>query len=219
MNKALAAMPALLAAGMLAGCNVITSPTPLFFPKDAKGQAQLRPGVWTDERKGCDYDASQPIDRWPDCANVWVVRPGEVVGIKDRGSPTRPSTAHYPIVLARGDPPVLQIGDTDDPASTLYLFGGLKPLKYDDQGRIVEYKAWPTLCGPPPAQDPTGGKPTPSLSQHMIEGLTPDDKQQDCIAHDQRPVRISARESEAWGGEDQEGRDLSRWVRGERRAR
>jgi hypothetical protein len=211
MNKILAALATILASAASAGCNVIVSPTPLFFPKDSAGQAQLRPGVWTDERKGCDFDAGQPIDKWPDCANVWVVRPGEIVGTKDRGT-DKATTARYPTVLAKGDPAVLQIGDTNDPDSKLYLFLGIRPLKTDTQGRIVEFKAWPTLCGPPPTQDPNG-KAVSSLSPKMIEGLTPDDKQQDCIAHDQRPVRIAARESEAWNGDDQDGRDLSRWVR------
>jgi hypothetical protein len=86
-------------------------------------------------------------------------------------------------------------------------------LKTDAQGRIVEYKAWAALCGPPPAPDPTGEK-SAAVTDKLLAGLVVDKDNQDCIAIAQGPVRVSARASEAWGGdEDNRDRDTVRWVR------
>jgi hypothetical protein len=64
---------------------MITSEKPLFFAADATVQAQLRPGVWAEERTGCDFDEGRP--------------PG--------------AGDHYPYLLVRGEPPLHQVEMTD----------------------------------------------------------------------------------------------------------
>jgi hypothetical protein len=205
-----------MAAGLLlGGCNIVTSTTPLFTPADAKGQAQLHPGVWADERTGCQFDDTRPVDTWPDCADGWVVRPAAVLSGRDKGVPADKWTA-YPYLLVRGDPAVLQIAAADPGGAQTYLYAGLRPLKLDAGGRVIEYQVWPAQCGPPPsATTPSGADPI--TTQHPLEGLAMDPAKHDCIASAPGPVRESVRLSETWLGTDQEGRDRARWVRdGER---
>jgi hypothetical protein len=201
----------------LAGCDIVTSTTPMFSEADAHGQAQLRAGVWMDEHQTCDFDVKAPVDTWPSCANGWVVRPGAVTGPRERGAP-RAAWVTSPIVLAAGDPAVLQIrlGDEDGLAVT-YIYAGVRPLKRDAEGRITEMASWPALCGPPPPPDPSGKDPNSKdgggLTQAPIEGLTLDPAHKTCIATTPGPVHVSVLKSEAWNGAP----DRSRWVRdGER---
>jgi hypothetical protein len=197
---------------MLAGCNAVTSTTPLFSSADIQGQAQFRSGVWLVEDKTCAVDTAKPIADWPDCAGAWIVHPGEWLVGRDPGKPASTWTS-YKTLLVRGDPPILQIGPSDDVGAQGYIYLGVRPLKTDALGRITEYKAWAALCGPPPPPDPTGEK-SAVVSDKLFAGLVVDKDHQDCIASAQDPVRVSARASEAWGGdEDDRGRDTVRWVR------
>jgi hypothetical protein len=199
-------------AALLAGCNMVTSTGPLFSSAETAGQPQMRSGVWMDEDASCAVDRAQPVDKWPGCADSWVVHPGVILAGRDPGTPPSAWT-RYPTLLVRGEPPVLQIAVGDDTGVAGYAYVGLRVLKTDAEGRIIEYKAWPALCGPPPAPDPTGEK-SAVLTDRPFDGLVLDAQHQDCVASAQGPVRVSARESEGWGGdEDHRGRDHARWVR------
>lgn len=84
------------------------------------------------------------------------------------------------------------------------------------KGRVIEYRLWPALCGPPPPPDPTGQK-NAVVTQQPVDGLVVDKDKQDCIASAQGSVRESMLKSEAWDNGDNEGRNMARWVRdGER---
>ena len=167
-----------------------------------------------DEHQSCEFDAKAPIDTWPTCANGWLIAPGAVIGPRERGAP-RAAWVSSPTVLAASEPPVLQI-KLDTPAGVLgpYIYAGVEVLKTDDQGRIIEMKSWPALCGPPPPPEPAGktnpdgSKPIPTLTKALIPGLVADAAKTNCLAVDPGPVRVSARLSKAWGDAN-----LSRWVR------
>jgi hypothetical protein len=205
-----------LAAMGLGGCNIVTSDTPMFTAADAHGQAQMRPGVWTDEQQACDFDAKAPVDTWPNCARGWVVTPGGVTGPREPGQP-RSAWVESPTVLAAGDPPVLQVrADVGEslPARTLpsYIYAGVRALKLDAEGRIVEIETWPAQCGPPPPPGPDG-KGGDRLTNDPIPGLVVDREKNTCKAVTPQPLRVSARRSEAWATI----MNRSRWVRdGER---
>ena len=200
---------AALGCAALAACNGVVSTTPLFSESDAQGQPQLRPGVWVNDHKDCAFDERAPIDQWPGCLDHFVVRPGAIVSSHSPDTPPSSWTVN-PIVLARGDPAIVQVTMDDKsgpPPSYDYL--GLRPLKLDAQGRVIAFKTWPALCGPPPPGD-DGGDPT--LTRHPIDGATPRPATHDCLVTAQGPVRASARLSEAWD-DDTEGRDHAHWVR------
>jgi hypothetical protein len=198
-------------AAMLAGCNTITSTTPLFSSADTRGQAQPRPGVWMDEDSTCVFDTSKPIGAWPGCADAWVVHPGAILAGREPGTPITAWTS-YKTILTKGDPAVLQIEVGADSPPKGYIYVGLRSLKLDAQGRVVEYKAWPALCGPPPPPDPNGQNT--NVTQQPIPGLVINKDHSDCTASAKGPVLVSVRESEAWGGDtDGRGRDHVRWIR------
>jgi hypothetical protein len=212
--------PVLAALALVAACNSITSTKPLFYAPDTDGQPQMRPGIWATEATGCDVDTRLPMARWPGCVDAWVVRPGEIVAGQGKGTPASQWTV-YPFVLARGDPAVLQVavvdgGDPSSKAAPSYVYAGIRPLRYDGRGRIVEYKMWSALCGPPPPPDPTG-QTSAVTTQAPIAGLVMDKDQQDCVASDPEPVRASVGMSEQWAApDDGQGRDRARWIRDER---
>jgi len=206
----------LSAAWLLAGCNSVVSTTPLFSARDAEGQPQLRSGVWSDENAPCEFDHRKPVSEWPGCSTGWVVRPDGVVTTFAGVDPPRPGETRYRFMLAKGDPAVMQVtlDDGSGPTPT-YAYMGLKPLKLDAQGRVIEYKMWLALCGPPPP-DPTGEHDS-TTTREPIGGLVMDASKHDCVASAQGPVQESVRRSEAWSGDDNQGRDRARWIRdGER---
>jgi hypothetical protein len=205
----------ILAAGcgvalMLGGCNLITSPTPMFSSADVRGQAQTRPGVWTEDQKDCAFDERQPMDTWPHCASGWVVQPGGVLAAPPGDPP--PPLHLYPTLLVAGDPPILQVRADDKPgAPPTYVYLGVKVLKTDAEGRITAYKGWPALCGPPPPKNTDGSPTNNGRTLQIIEGLKPDPDGANCIASTPAPIRLSAARSEAW--RDNADHDHAHWVR------
>jgi hypothetical protein len=193
----LVAMVAL--AATLAGCgNAVTSPKALFSARDARGEAQPRPGVWaysnSTKLPTCKVDTSQPFGTWDTCAGGFVVRPGEILGPAGAGNPL---ALDYRFVLARGAPAVVQVlvvGDKD--LAGRYYYAGLRPLKFDKQGRVIELKAWQAMCGPTPPDDTTDN--ASKLTDRMIRGLAPDDRKENCVATSAAPVRVSVKDSDAW---------------------
>jgi|SRR5579862_279381 hypothetical protein len=218
--KVFVAMALAASATALAGCgNAVTSPKALFAAPDARGQAQPRPGVWgyssSTKLPTCKVDTSQPVGTWDSCAGGFIVRPGEIYS---QDGPDKPLKLDYRFVLARGAPAVLQaleLGDKDFGGQ--YYFAGVRPLKFDAQGRVIELRAWQAMCGPPPPDDPTGN--AHKLTDRMIPGLTADDRRDNCIAKSAAPVRLSAKDSDSWAAKSSGGVSemYLQWVRdGER---
>jgi hypothetical protein len=197
------------AALLLGGCNMITSPTPMFSGADVLGQAQMRPGVWTQDQTSCPFDERQPMDAWPHCAGGWVARPGGVLAAP--GGDPKPALHFYPTLLVAGDPPILQVRADDKPgAPPTYIYMGVKVLKTDAEGRIIAYQDWPALCGPPPPTDANGPTHNGQTLQPFA-GLVLDKDDPNCVASSPAPIRISAARSEAWREKD--AIDHAHWVR------
>jgi hypothetical protein len=197
--KLIAVTALVMSAAALTGCgNAVTSSKPLFAAQDARGQAQPRPGVWgyTSSTKlpTCKVDTSQPEATWDTCAGGFIVRPGEILG---QSTPGQPLALDYRFVLAHGSPAVFQVlvvGDKD--LAGRYYYTGMRPLKFDKQGQVIELKAWQAMCGPPPPDDPTGRGA--KLTDRMIHGLTPDARKENCVATSAALVRVSVKDSDAW---------------------
>jgi hypothetical protein len=107
----------LLSSLLLAACtNMVRSQTPWFGAADAAGAPSLRDGVWAAAASDCRFDASRPLEQWPDCAHGRVIRGGEELGLNSSGSVDehgRLVQADYDwsseaFVLAAGDPRIHQ---------------------------------------------------------------------------------------------------------------
>ena len=109
-------------------------------------------------------------------------------------------------MLAAGDPPVLQLKLElkDGGKAALWFYAGVKVLKADRRGRIVEMTAWPAQCGPPPPKG--SAKP---FTKAPLAGLAMD-KDGNCTPKDAAAVFSAAKASEAWQDEPS---SPARWLR------
>ena len=226
-------MACLAAAALLGGCNVVVSQTPVFTAADSAGAPPLRDGLWISVKPDCAVDETKPLAAWPDCADSFVAKAGELRGTseKERGKPGTP------YVIAAGDPLVLQAqpdievsGGADASASggatasasasvtatqsapPPYMFLAVHPLALDAQGRMVRIEEWPVMCGPPPP-DPKPGTPPDKQSMvtlHPLPGLKIQD--QVCTPNGKAAVLGAAKASHAYGPSQ-----TSHWVRDQER--
>ncbi|MDB5431059.1 MAG: hypothetical protein JWP35_2175 [Caulobacter sp.] len=190
-------MLAIVAAGLaLQACTIVGSDKPLFSAADTVGAPALRPGLWAMPESDCKgFDPARPASQWPECANKIIVRPGTVGGDEkqDDGSIKKRELSY---VLAGGNPRILQLAapadrKADDPA---FLYVGVRPLKTDNKGRLIESQIWLVLCEEPPDED----HPFAEHKSHPLPGMKvmPDDR--GCLAEAQGPVREAAKASEGW---------------------
>jgi len=193
---------------LLGACNMVATKQPLFSNADAAGAAPLRPGVWRETaQKPCDFDETRPLAEWPDCADGFVVRHGQVGGYNTDANGKKTWTSSE-LIVAGGEPRVIQVllkdlgvkGLGELPFGPMYLYLAARPTRFDDQGRIVAYTAWPILCGPPPPPDAKGpdGNSTRTGTLEPLPGLTMDKDANNCATTSQDVVRAAARASEQW---------------------
>lgn len=177
-----------LAALLLAGCNMVMARTPLFGPADSAGAPRLRSGLWVAADPACRFDPKAPISAWPDCAEPTRIQEGRgqlLFGDKDEG----------PVLLAKGDPAILQFQTGDPGEDRIYVFAGLRPTRTDWFGLVVEFDMWGVACGPPPppdARNPDGTRRWVTLEPGP--GLTLEEG--GCVAHSADAVRAAATASE-----------------------
>ena len=103
-------------------------------------------------------------------------------------------------------PPVAQVAYAGKGGEVVYLFGAVRSLKQDANGRIIEFRSWPALCGPP--RTPQKGQPLGTA--HPFAGMTMDEDGNNCVAHAADAVRSAARLSAAFADPNP---TLPHWVR------
>lgn len=221
---------ALLCCSLLSACNVVLTKDPLFTQADSAGAPTLRPGVWLlFSEPDCKVDTSQPFVDWPDCAGGGHVTEGEIAGHKS-GAP-KDVLERTPVVLAAGDPRVAQLRvdvdvSTDAQASASggatasasasggghsepYGYAGVRPTKFDSEGRIVAFKFWPVACGPPPPKDKNGADVAPATLQ-PLPGIEMKKGDAVCTTSSKAALRAAAKASEAWA---ESPIPEARWIR------
>jgi hypothetical protein len=157
----------------LCGCNQVVSKEPWFTEADAEGAPQLRDGLWTFVGNSkCRIDVTKPVERWPDCSAVFVVRGREWFGMdwktEGEGRKERRVFSKWestPSSLFGGDPPIIQWKDNPeqpdaDPDATdsgtenislPYHYAAIEPLQIDEAGKVRRFAFWFVECGPPPS--------------------------------------------------------------------
>jgi hypothetical protein len=192
---------------MSSACIAVGSQQPLFSTVDVGNAPQPRPGLWASPDPDCNFDPSAPATGWPACANGTVVRAHVI------GPPADPaSLVNY--VISSGDPRVLQMPwpRSDKKAAPKFSYIGLRPTKFDEQGRFTEAKAWIVLCGEqtPPPKDLESDKKTPPPDNFKpLDGLDWHKGDDFCMADSKDKVRAAAKASEAWNGDP----SSVQWVR------
>ena len=189
-----------LAALGLSACNLVYTEKPLWTAADSRGAPKLKPGVWINPKPDCVFEPTQtPL---PECAHAASVTaeafgppPGEAP--VPAGEPDR-----LPYVLVAGDPLVMQVELDLKKATRRWLYVGVRPMKTDRRGRIVEMRFWLAQCGPPP---PKGGERF--VTNEPLAGLKV--VENDCIPESAAAVFRAAKASEAWD----EDKDSVRWLR------
>ena len=225
----------LAAAGLVAlgACNIVLTEAPLFSAADAAGAPALRPGVWEFFKgSGCQVDERRPFDEWPDCAGGGLVVADNLAGPKS-GAP-KGTLERSPYVLAAGDPRIAQLQvniDTSAGASAEasgdaqvethsasaqakpWGYVGVRPTRFDSEGRIVALVAWPVLCGPPPPKD-AKGEDVALGTLHPFEGMEMKPGEPFCTTGSVEALRAAAKASEAYADKPMHE---SHWLRdGER---
>ena len=224
---------ALIAAGLalLSACNVVLTKDPLFTQAAGAGAPNLRPGVWLFFKEAdCKVDESKPFTEWPDCAGGGLVTPGSVVKGHKANAPAD-QLEDSPFVLAAGEPRIMQVpvdidmsmqaeasasGDATVSASASppaharpYAYAGVRPTRFDDQGRITAFALWPVQCGPPPPKDKNGND-TGAATLNPLPGIEMKPGDAVCSTRSVAALRNAAKASEAWAPQP---RGDSHWLR------
>lgn len=203
---------AAMSAGLCA-CNMVMTTEPMFKAADAAGAPGLKEGVWVNMDADCKADLAGPVDGWPECASGVVLKDGAF-----RGEDKDGKTYAIPVVLAAGDPRILQVQIQDDAPSmagespgSIFLYVALEAVKSDAAGNIVEYRGWSVLCGPPPPEGSKqpNGKPRYGTLK-PLPGLTLDAEQSGCTPADKAALIGAAKASRAFAPEAE---GVSRWLR------
>lgn len=190
-------------------CAVVGSEQPLFAASDARGQAPLRTGLWAMPDEDCVFDPAAKAKDWNTCANATLVGPATFSELPGKGDDEDAQTLRY--VLAGGEPRVVQVQAPAGEADPNYAYAGLRPLRADDAGRIVEARVWLAMCEPPP--DPKRVLEEDEKRPTLPDGLVRNGgKDPGCTAKRAAAARAAVERSEAWAT----GRDLAltaRWIR------
>lgn len=205
---ALKGLAALCLLASLSACNMVVTTKPTFFAGDAAGAPALRDGLWMRNEETCKFDTATPADKWPECAHWIQIEDGFIKGTGENGEPYK-----IAFVLTASDPRILQIEIPDDKtAAVLYLYMGIKPLKSDADGKIVEYSGWMVQCGPPPPKDAVkpDGKPVFGTLK-PLPGMIMDPESSGCEPKDKAAMFGAAKASQAYDNASKG--EVNRWVR------
>lgn len=194
-----------LAAVMLGGCNAAITTKPLFTAADEAGAPEIRAGVWRfDAGPPCKVDETRPLIEWPDCAAGAALKRG-LAGFYDRktGSPV---LTYQPLVLTAGTPRIAQSEIVVSGALKLdanpYGYAGVRPTRFDNEGRITAIAFWVVQCGPPPpGGDGMTARPLPGMIMKKDDPV--------CIAASPQALRAAAAVSEPWSPKPL----TARWIR------
>jgi hypothetical protein len=215
---------ALLAASALAGCNLVLSDQPWFGEADSIGAPTMRDGLWlVAGDPSCKADETRPIEFWPECAAVLVVRGEEHLEPQwtwpaIHGKPFKQLLEWQvsTVRLATGSPLILQSKvETERADRPVYRYFGIAPGKLDEQGRLVSITIWPVQCGrlekQPTQVEKDGSNNQEHVTRSPFPGLTLTDE--NCTAQTADALRAAARASAGLSERDGEPPRAAHWVR------
>lgn len=216
-------MAVLVVLPLLAACNLVTSPEPLFTPADTVGAPILRDGLWLSSGDGlglgqssddCEVDVALPADQWPACVRWYVVERGQIRTFEKPEDGGQGEWTSEPFLLAAGQPAILQLDLRAAPVlkgilqSEGFLYQGVEPTGRDEAGRVIAFDAWFAYCGPPPDWDAKPSRERAGQTRKPFKGLKLHRHDPNCTASKASAVRSAAAASRAL---DMSSSD--RWIR------
>ena len=144
---------------MLGACNMVISETPMFAESD-RADVAPKDGIWLASQKDCDFDASLPEAKWPECA-LWVVvrNSGHEMLLSDG----KGQSQHVGTLVAAGTPLVVQarwVDDAKDDGAIHYVFYALEWKEPGSSGSATA-STWAVQCG---IQSDSDIRPFPGIS-------------------------------------------------------
>ena len=143
-------LPALM---LSSACNMVISETPMFDESD-RASLTVKDGIWLAELDECDFDAGEPVAKWPECS-LWVVvrKSGRELLLSDGKGQTQSLHA----LFADGTPLIIQTkweDDAKEPKTSTYGFYGIE-WRHPAPDGFIEASIWSVECG---VQDPPGSR-------------------------------------------------------------
>jgi len=130
---------------LLSACNMVISETPMFAEND-RADVAPKDGVWLANQEDCDFDASQPEAKWPECA-VWVVVRNSTRELLVNDGKDQSQRINY--LIASGTPSIIQgkwVDEAKEPGAIYYSFYGLEWRQLGPNG-FAGASVWPVQCG------------------------------------------------------------------------
>lgn len=179
----------------LAACNLAISDKPLLTEAD-RSAVRLKDGYWAIAEQDCRFDAAQPVDGWPKCADWVVIAGNQIVRERDKNV----FGVEPALLIADGKPLIMQVFSKSENGGTpFYTFAAIEPTTITASGQTAAMDVWIVECRPDPSRATPG---VPAVGQYP--GF--DD---DC-----RPDSIDAlRNAAAAGRPHQDEMIVARWVR------
>lgn len=196
----------LAVAALVASCNMIVTDKPMFGAAD-RGTPELREGLWLVDDPECVVDTATPASSWPECAD-WVLIEGGLMKFPGEAGLTGDGADEMPFLVTGGAPRIWQMTFRDQKKGReATLYAGFEALETGEDGKVVRYRSWPSLCGPPPPPRPDGG--IDLVTRAPFPGLAMQ-KDGSCRPLDADALRAAIAASRAFPKEQDEGR----WIRG-----
>jgi len=127
----------------LTACNMAISDHPM-LAAEQRSTIKFKGGLWAAEDSDCQFNVKRPARRWPKCATWLVIENGKVVG----GPEAKPGEVPVELVIAEGEPPILEFPLKDEGERTAkgYAYLAIEPTGRDPGG-VTTINLWAVACG------------------------------------------------------------------------
>jgi hypothetical protein len=161
---------------------------------EPKSALRLKTGVWLFANDpDCEFNPDRPMHQWPKCANWLAVKDNMLVDGPDAGPKATPIT----LMIAEGNPPLLEVSSNEEDKSTLYAYFVIEPVASDPAGEAIEVSLSPVACG----------------IEEDSDNLEPKIQRFPGMDADCHPENVGALRSAALAGSQRQKKSLWRWIR------
>ena len=140
MRILLCLLPACVA---LTACNMAISDHSM-LSSEPRSPLKLKDGLWAAEDPECKFNDRRPAHRWPKCAAWLLARDNTLID----GPEKSPREAPIKLVIADGQPPILEFPISDEKKTTKeYAYLVIESSDPDPAGTITDLRLWSVACG------------------------------------------------------------------------